>query len=142
MGLLRDFKQFAIRGNAVDLAVAVIIGAAFGKVISSLVEDIVLPPIGRVLGNVDFSSLYFPLSSHVPTGLSLAEARKLGPVFAWGNFVTVTINFIIIVFCVFLMVKAMSALQRKQETKPEAPPAPTGEEKLLTEIRDLLKERR
>jgi large conductance mechanosensitive channel len=141
MGLLRDFKLFAIRGNAVDLAVAVIIGAAFGKVISSLVEDIVMPPIGRVIGNVDFSSLYFPLSSRVPTGLPLAEAKKLGPVFAWGKFVTVIINFIIIAFCVFLMVKAMSALQRKEETKLEAP-APTGEEKLLTEIRDLLKERR
>lgn len=138
MGLMQDFKKFALRGNVVDLAVAVIIGAAFGKIINSLVEDIIMPPIGKALGNMDFSNLYMPLSSGIPTGLTLAEAKKLGPVIAWGNFLTVTINFLIIAFCVFLLVRLISKLYRKEAAKP-VPSEPSRTETLLMEIRDLLK---
>jgi large conductance mechanosensitive channel len=141
MGLAQDFKKFALRGNVVDLAVAVIIGAAFGKIINSLVEDILMPPIGKVLGNMDFSNLYMPLSSDIPTGLTLAEAKKLGPVIAWGNFATLTINFVIVAFCVFMMIRLLSKLQRKEEAKPAAPAEPSKTEVLLMEIRDLLKTR-
>jgi len=141
MKLLQEFKQFAMRGNVVDLAVGVIIGTAFGKIVSSVVDDILMPPIGKLLGNTDFSNLYIPLSDKVTTGLSLAEAKKLGPVLAWGNFITITINFLIVAFCVFMTVKAINRLQRKEEAKPVAPPEPTQQEKLLAEIRDLLKAR-
>lgn len=110
-----------MRGNVIDLAVGVIIGAAFGKIVTSLVEDILMPPIGRVVGNLDFSNLYLPLSSKVPAGLPLAEAKKMGlPVIAYGNFATVLINFIIVAFCIFLLVKAINALKR-ESPKPEAP---------------------
>src|SRR5437773_8573864 len=100
--MLKEFKKFAMRGNVVDLAVGVIIGAAFGKIVTSIVEDLLMPPIGRVVGNLDFSNLYVPLSEKVPYGLGLAEAKKLGPVFAYGNFITVTFNFLIVAFCIFL----------------------------------------
>ena len=141
MGLLQEFKTFVMRGNVVDLAVGVIIGAAFGKIVSSLVDDIIMPPLGKLLGNMDFTNLYFPLSDKVTTGLALAEAKKLGPVLAWGNFVTIIINFVIVAFCIFMAIKAMNALQRKEEAKPSPPPGPTVEQKLLGEIRDLLKAR-
>ena len=141
MGLLQEFKTFVMRGNVVDLAVGVIIGAAFGKIVSSLVDDIIMPPLGKLLGNMDFTNLYFPLSDKVTTGLALAEAKKLGPVLAWGNFVTIVINFVIVAFCIFMAIKAMNALQRKEEAKPSPPPGPTVEQKLLGEIRDLLKAR-
>ena len=141
MGLLQEFKKFVMRGNVIDLAVGVIIGAAFGKIVSSLVDDIIMPPLGKLLGNMDFTNLYIPLSDKVTTGLALAEAKKLGPVLAWGNFVTIIINFIIIAFCIFLAVKAINQMQRKEEAKPAAPPPPSNEEKLLAEIRDLLKAR-
>jgi large conductance mechanosensitive channel len=141
MGLLNDFKKFALRGNVVDLAVAVIIGAAFGKIINSLVEDILMPPIGKFLGGMDFSNLYTPLSSSVPTGLALAEARKQGPVIAWGNFVTITINFVIVAFCIFMVIRLLNRFQKKEEAKPAPPPEPSKTEVLLTEIRDLLRSR-
>jgi large conductance mechanosensitive channel len=141
MGLLQEFKKFVMRGNVIDLAVGVIIGAAFGKIVGSLVDDIIMPPLGKVLGNMDFSNLYVPLSAKVPAGLALVEAKKLGPVLAWGNFVTILINFLIIAFCIFLAVKAVNTLQRKEEAKPAPPPGPTVEQKLLGEIRDLLKAR-
>jgi large conductance mechanosensitive channel len=141
MGLLSDFKKFALRGNVMDLAVAVIIGAAFGKIINSLVEDIIMPPIGKFLGGMDFSNLYTPLSTSVPTGLALAEARKQGPVIAWGNFVTITINFLIIAFCIFMVVRLLNRFQKKEEAKPTPPPEPSKSEVLLTEIRDLLRTR-
>ena len=141
MGLLQEFKKFVMRGNVIDLAVGVIIGAAFGKIVSSLVDDVIMPPIGKVLGNMDFSNLYIPLSEKVPAGLALAEAKKLGPVLAWGNFITILINFVIVAFCIFMAVKAVNKLQRKEEAKPVAPPPPSNEEKLLAEIRDLLKSR-
>ena len=140
MGLLQEFKKFVMRGNVIDLAVGVIIGAAFGKIVSSLVDDIIMPPLGKLLGNMDFTNLYLPLADKVPTGLALAEAKKLGPVLAWGNFITIIINFIIIAFCIFLAVKAINKMQKKEEAKPAAPPT-SNEEKLLAEIRDLLKAR-
>jgi large conductance mechanosensitive channel len=141
MGLMQEFKKFVMRGNVVDLAVGVIIGAAFGKIVSSLVDDMIMPPIGKLLGNMDFSNLYVPLSDKVTTGLALVEAKKLGPVLAWGNFLTIVINFIIVAFCIFMVVKAVNALQRKEEAKPAPPPGPTVDQKLLGEIRDLLKTR-
>jgi large conductance mechanosensitive channel len=108
----KEFKEFAVKGNAIDLAVGVIIGAAFGKIVSSIVEDLLMPPIGRVVGNLDFSNLYLPLSDKIAPGLPLAEARKIGPVFAYGNFITVAINFLIVAFCIFLLVKGINRLKR------------------------------
>ena len=108
----KEFKEFAVKGNAIDLAVGVIIGAAFGKIVTSIVEDLLMPPVGRVVGNLDFSNLYVPLSDKVTPGLSLAEAKKLGPVFAYGNFITTSINFVIVAFCIFLMVKAINKMKR------------------------------
>ena len=108
----KEFKEFAVKGNAIDLAVGVIIGAAFGKIVSSIVEDLLMPPVGRIVGNLDFSNLYVPLSDKITSGLPLAEARKIGPVFAYGDFITVTINFIIVAFCIFLVVKGINRLKR------------------------------
>jgi large conductance mechanosensitive channel len=112
----KEFKEFAVKGNAIDLAVAVIIGAAFGKIVTSVVEDLLMPPIGRIAGNLDFSNLYIPLSDKITPGLSLADAKKLGPVFAYGNFITITINFIVVAFCIFLVVKAINQLKQPTPT--------------------------
>ena len=133
--MIEEFKKFAMRGNVVDLAVAVVIGAAFGAVVNSLVADLIMPIIGSVTGGVDFSNYFLPLSSKVTAGV-LAEAKKQGAVLAWGNFITLVINFLIIAFALFLVVKAINKLK-----KPEAPPpaAPSKEVQLLTEIRDALK---
>jgi large conductance mechanosensitive channel len=136
--MLEEFKKFAMRGNVVDLAVAVIIGAAFGAVVNSLVADIIMPVIGAVTGGIDFSNYFLPLSSKV-TAAALADAKKQGAVLAWGNFITLAINFLIIAFALFLVVKGINKLK-----KPEPPPAPAGpspEVQLLTEIRDALKTR-
>src|ERR1051325_7038634 len=114
----KEFKEFVVKGNAIDLAVCVIIGAAFGKIVSSIVEDLIMPPIGRVLGNLDFSNMYVPLSDKVTPGLSLADARKLGPVFAYGNFITITINFAIIAFCIFLLVKGINRMKQPKSGPP------------------------
>lgn len=135
--MFAEFKKFALRGNVVDLAVAVIIGAAFGAIVTSMVNDIVMPVIGAITGGLDFSNYYLPLSASVKTGMALADAKKAGAVLAYGNFITVTINFLIIAFAMFLVVQAMNRLLRKEEAKPE-PPALTTTEKLLTEIRDEL----
>ncbi|HEV3393553.1 MAG TPA: large conductance mechanosensitive channel protein MscL [Chthoniobacterales bacterium] len=108
----KEFKEFAVKGNAIDLAVGVIIGAAFGKIVSSIVEDLLMPPVGRLVGNLDFSNLYVPLSDKITPGLSLVEAKKLGPVFAYGNFITTTINFLIVAFCIFLVVKGINKLKQ------------------------------
>src|SRR6476469_8296574 len=102
--LLKDFKEFALKGNVVDLAVAVIIGAAFGKIVTSLVEDIIMPIVGKATGGLDFTNVYLPLSDSVKPGLALADARTLGAVLAYGEFVTVIINFLIISFCIFMVV--------------------------------------
>jgi large conductance mechanosensitive channel len=116
--MFKEFKEFAMKGNVVDLAVAVIIGAAFGKIIASLVEDIIMPVVGKLTGGIDFSNLYLPLSDKVTTGLALADARKLGAVLAWGNFVTIVINFLIIAFCIFLVVKALNSMKKPAPSAP------------------------
>ena len=141
MHMLKEFKDFINRGNVVDLAVGVVIGAAFGKIVASLIEDIIMPPIGRILGGLDFSNLYVPLAYKVPHGLALADARKLGPVLAWGNFVTISLNFVVAAFCIFLVVKGVNAMKRKDEGKPAEPAKDPKDVLLLQEIRDLLKAR-
>ena len=133
--MLEEFKKFAVRGNVVDLAIGVIIGAAFGTIVNSIVADIFLPLIGAVTGGLDFSNYFIPLSRAV-TADSLAEARKQGAVLAWGNFVTVTINFIIIAWVLFFVVRLINRLKREEAAKP-APPV-NKQEVLLEEIRDLL----
>lgn len=136
--MLDDFKKFALRGNVVDLAIGVIIGVAFGAIVASLVGDVIMPVIGAVTGGLDFSNYYIPLKSTVKTGLPLADAKKAGAVLAYGNFITVTINFIIIAFVLFLIIQLFNRLKRKEEEKPVEPPAT---ERLLAEIRDLLARR-
>jgi large conductance mechanosensitive channel len=136
--MIEEFKKFAMRGNVVDLAIAVIIGAAFGAVVNSLVADIIMPMVGAVTGGIDFSNYFLPLSSKV-SATALVEARKQGAVLAWGNFLTLIINFLIIAFALFLVVKGINKLKA-----PEASPAaaaPSKEVQLLTEIRDTLKSR-
>ena len=133
--MLEEFKKFALRGNVVDLAVGVIIGAAFGSIVSSLVADVIMPVIGAITGGLDFSNYFTPLSAKV-TATSLAEAKKQGAVLAWGNFLTITLNFIIIAFVLFLVIRALGKLIKKEADKA---PALSKQEQLLTEIRDLLK---
>ena len=140
MSILSEFKAFINRGNVVDLAVGVIIGAAFGKIVTSIVEDLVMPPIGKVAGNLDFSNLYIPLSDKITPGMPLAAAKAAGPVIAYGNFLTILINFLIVAFCVFLVVKGVNALKRSEAQKPQEPAAVPPDVAVLTEIRDLLKE--
>jgi len=135
--MLEEFKKFAMRGNVVDLAVGVIIGAAFGAIVSSLVADIIMPIIGAVTGGLDFSNYFIALSKSV-SAPALADAKKQGAVLAWGNFVTITINFLIIAWVLFMIVRGLNRLIAKEAEKPAAPPAPTKEEVLLTEIRDIL----
>ena len=139
-GLLGEFKEFAVKGNVMDLAVGVIIGAAFGKIVTSLVDDVLMPPIGSLLKGVNFSNLYLNLS---PTAYaSLDEARKAGaPVIAYGNFLNTLLQFLIVAFVVFMIVKGINQLRRQEAVAPSAPPAPTREEELLTEIRDALRQR-
>jgi large conductance mechanosensitive channel len=134
-GMLEEFKKFALRGNVVDLAVGVIIGAAFGAIVQSLVGDLIMPVVGAITGGIDFSNYFIPLSPKV-TAATLAEAKRQGAVLAWGNFLTTTINFIIIAFVLFLVIRAMGRLLRREADKA---PALSRQEQLLTEIRDLLK---
>jgi large conductance mechanosensitive channel len=136
--MLEEFKKFAMRGNVVDLAVGVIIGAAFGAIVNSLVADIVMPLIGSVTGGLDFSNYFVPLSSKV-TATALVDAKKQGAVLAWGNFVTLTINFLIIAWVLFLCIKGINRLNAPET--PATPAPPSKEVQLLTEIRDLLKAR-
>jgi large conductance mechanosensitive channel len=138
--MLEEFKKFALRGNVVDLAIGVIIGAAFGKIVESLVGDIFMPAIGAVTGGLDFSNYYTPLAGQVPTGLAYAEAKKQGAVLGWGNFVTVAINFAIIAWVLFLVVKGINRLKRERDDTIVAKPEPEipADVKLLAEIRDLL----
>jgi large conductance mechanosensitive channel len=133
--MLEEFKKFAMRGNVVDLAVGVVIGAAFGAIVNSLVADLIMPIIGAVTGGLDFSNYFAPLSSKV-TAAALADARKQGAVLAYGNFLTILINFIIIAFALFLTVRLINKMYKPEAAKPAAPPADVM---LLTEIRDLLK---
>lgn len=142
MAMLEEFKKFAMKGNVVDLAVGVIIGGAFGKIVDSLVQDVIMPPISKLFGGLDFASYYLPLNGQ-PYGLPLAEAKKAGAVLAYGNFATILLNFLILAFVIFQMVRLMNRLRttlhREEEQKPAAP-APTPEDiLLLREIRDSLK---
>jgi len=172
--MMDEFKAFAMRGNVVDLAVGVVIGAAFGKIVTSLVEDLLMPPIGKLVGNMDFSNLYISLSDKIDEAnttaykviaatqpvdgstmaavtnvfssigrLPLAEAKKLGPVMAYGNFITILINFLIVAFSIFMVIKLMNHLNRKPAPlpPPAAEPLPTKDQVLLMEIRDALKTR-
>jgi large conductance mechanosensitive channel len=131
MSVIREFKAFAMRGNVVDMAVGIIIGGAFGKIVSSLVSDVIMPPIGLLVGGVDFSNL----------GFTLRTAGEAGPavILKYGVFINTVIDFTIVAFAIFLMIRAMNVLKKKQEEQPAAPPAPSKEEALLGEIRDLLK---
>jgi large conductance mechanosensitive channel len=135
--MLKEFREFAMKGNVVDLAVGVIIGAAFGAIVTSLVGDIIMPTIGAITGGLDFSNYFTPLSGAV-TANSLVEAKKQGAVLAWGNFLTITLNFMIVAFVLFMVIRAMNKLKRRDEDKPAAAKA-TRDQELLTEIRDLLK---
>ncbi len=139
MGFMSEFKAFAVKGNAMDLAVGVIIGAAFGKIVDSIVNDLIMPVVGAVFGGFDFSNLFIALKA-VPAGvaMTLAEVKKAGvPVFAYGNFITILLNFIILAFIVFILVKQLNRL--KKEAPPAAPAAPPEDVVLLREIRDSLK---
>ena len=136
--MLQEFKEFAMKGNVVDLAVGVIIGAAFGAIVTSMVGDIIMPIIGAITGGLDFSNYFTGLSKSV-TATNLADAKKQGAVLAWGNFLTLTLNFLIVAFVLFLVIRLMNQLKRKEAAAPAAPPKPSRQEELLTEIRDLLK---
>jgi large conductance mechanosensitive channel len=131
MSMMQEFKSFAMKGNVVDMAVGIIIGAAFGKIVSSLVNDVLMPPLGMLVGGVDFSNL----------GVTLRQAAEGSPavVLKYGMFINSILDFIIVAFAIFLLVRGMNALRKKEETAPAAPPAPTKDQVLLTEIRDLLK---
>lgn len=131
MSMIKEFKEFAMRGNVVDMAVGIIIGAAFGKIISSLVGDVIMPPIGVLLGGVDFSSL----------SITIKQATESAPavILSYGKFINTVIDFIIIAFTILIAIKAMNSLKKKQEEAPAAPPTPPADIQLLTEIRDLLK---
>ncbi|HKH00353.1 MAG TPA: large conductance mechanosensitive channel protein MscL [Bradyrhizobium sp.] len=135
--MLREFREFSVKGNVVDLAVGVIIGAAFGSIVTSLVGDIIMPIIGAITGGLDFSNYFTPLSKAVSAS-NLADAKKQGAVLAWGNFLTLTLNFMIVAFVLFLVIRFINQLKRRDEAAPP-PPKPTRQEELLAEIRDLLK---
>jgi large conductance mechanosensitive channel len=142
MGFLKEFKAFALKGNVMDMAVGVIIGGAFGKIVTSLVNDVIMPPIGLVVGGVDFTDLKLVIKKAVIEG-----GAEIAPAVTWnyGAFIQQVVDFTILAFCVFMMVKIMNKLMKKEEAKPApapAPPAPSKEEVLLTEIRDLLKEQK
>jgi large conductance mechanosensitive channel len=139
MGMLQEFKEFAMKGNVVDLAVGVIVGAAFSKIVDSLVQDIIMPPIGKLIGGLDFANYYIPLNGQA-MNLSLAEAKKLGAVLAYGNFLTILLNFIILAFIIFQMVRLLQKARRSEPPAAPAEPPPTAEDiLLLREIRDSLK---
>jgi large conductance mechanosensitive channel len=134
----QEFKAFAFKGNAFDLAIGVIIGAAFGKIVDSVVKDLIMPVIGAIFGGLDFNNYFIPLASNV-TATNYVDAAKQGAVFGYGSFITVLVNFLIIAFILFQLVKVSTRMRRKEEAAPPPPPNPT--ETLLGEIRDLLKKR-
>ncbi|RYG30544.1 large conductance mechanosensitive channel protein MscL [bacterium] len=150
MSLIKEFREFAVKGNVIDLAVGVIIGAAFGKIVTSLVDDIIMPPLGMLLGRVDFAEKFVVMPGQedkiakVTKPLaSLADYKGAGvSVWAYGQFINVTVQFLLVAFAVFLLVKGINAVRRKEAEKPTEPEGPTPEQKLLTEIRDLLAERK
>ena len=141
MGMIQEFKSFAVKGNVVDMAVGIIIGGAFGTIVKSLVSDVIMPPVGLLLGGVDFSNLFLVLGDSGPfDSLEAAQAAGAATV-NYGVFINNVISFVIVAFAVFMLVKAMNAAKKKEEEKPAAPPKPSAEESLLGEIRDLLKQR-
>jgi large conductance mechanosensitive channel len=137
MSMLQEFKAFAVKGNVVDLAVAVIIGGAFGKIVDSLVKDIIMPIVGKIFGGLDFSNYYIPLNDQ-GSNLPLAEAQKAGAVFAYGNFLTIALNFLILAFIIFQMVRIMNKLHHHHAAPPPEPAPPPEDIVLLREIRDAL----
>ncbi|HEX4987089.1 MAG TPA: large conductance mechanosensitive channel protein MscL [Burkholderiales bacterium] len=138
MSIVSEFKEFAVKGNVMDLAVGVIIGGAFGKIVDSVVNDLIMPLIGRLTGGLDFSNYYLPLNGQ-PYGLPLAEAKKAGAVFAYGNFVTVLLYFIILAFIIFMMIKQVNRLKNAPPPAPAEPPPTPEDILLLRQIRDSLK---
>lgn len=136
--MLEEFKKFALKGNVVDLAVGVVIGAAFGAIVSSMVADVIMPIIGAITGGLDFSNYFVGLSKAV-NATNLADAKKQGAVLAYGSFLTITLNFLIVAAVLFLVIRLMNKMKAKEEAAPAAPPKPTKDQELLTEIRDLLK---
>jgi large conductance mechanosensitive channel len=140
--MFKEFKEFALKGNLIDMAVAFVMGAAFTKLSGSFIEDLIMPLIARISGGIDFSNKFIPLSDKV-TATSLVEAKAQGAVLSYGNFITISINFIIVAFVMFLVVKAINKAKKLAEkpAAPAGPPQPSAEEKLLAEIRDLLKQK-
>jgi large conductance mechanosensitive channel len=142
--MLKEFKEFAMRGNVVDMAVGIIIGAAFGTIVQSVVNDVIMPPIGLALGNIDFSNLFVLLKEGATAGpyASLADAQKAGAVtINYGKFINTIISFIIVAFAIFLLIRGINSMKKQEEAAPAPPPAPSNEEKLLAEIRDILKQK-
>lgn len=139
--MLKEFKEFAMRGNVVDLAIGVVIGAAFGKIVGSMVDDIIMPIIGAITGGIDFSNFYLPLSGAVKQGLAYADAKKAGATLGWGAFLTSVVNFAIVAWVLFMVVKAMNKMKKQEAAAPAPPPEPPADVKLLGEIRDLLAKR-
>lgn len=133
MGMIQEFKEFAVKGNVIDMAVGIVIGSAFGKIVSSFVADVIMPPIGVLIGGIDFSKLAFTIKE--------ATGDIPAVVISYGKFIQTTVDFTIIAFAIFMALKVINSLKRKEEAAPEAPPAPSAEEVLLSEIRDLLKNR-
>jgi large conductance mechanosensitive channel len=140
MGMVKEFKEFAVKGNVVDMAVGIIIGGAFGTIVKSLVADVIMPPIGLLLGGVDFSNLFMVLGEGSYESLDLAKEAGAATI-NYGVFINNVISFLIVAFAVFLLIKGINSMKRKEEEKPAPPPGPSAEEKLLTEIRDVLKAR-
>jgi large conductance mechanosensitive channel len=137
-GMFEEFKKFALRGNVVDLAVGIVIGVAFGTIVNSLVQDIIMPVVGAITGGLDFSNYYWPLSSKVQQGIAYADAKKQGAVLGYGNFITAVLNFLIVSWVLFLLIRGMNRLQSKQDAAAEKAPEVPASVKLLTEIRDIL----
>ena len=138
MGLGKEFKEFAMRGNVVDMAVGIIIGAAFGKIVSSLVNDIIMPPIGKLMGNVDFSQLFINLSGEEYASLAAAQEAGAATI-NYGIFINAVLDFVIVAFAIFMVIRGMNKMQKQEEEKPAEPPKPSDEVLLLQEIRDALK---
>ncbi len=136
MSMMQEFREFALKGNVVDLAVGVIVGAAFGKIVDSLVGDIIMPVIGMIIGGLDFSNYFVPLAGQ--TAITLVEAKKAGAVLAYGSFITVALNFVILAFIIFVMVRQMNRFRREAPAAPSVPPPTPEEVVLLREIRDSL----
>lgn len=140
MGMMKEFKDFAVKGNVVDMAVGIIIGGAFGTIVKSLVSDVLMPPIGLLMGGVDFANLFMVLGDGTYESLDLAKEAGAATI-NYGVFINNVISFLIVAFSVFMLIKGINSMKRKEEAKPPPPPGPTAEEKVLVEIRDLLKQK-